>query len=482
MEKIDSYIMNSFVKYFLSFFIIAFNTVNSQKLVLNLEECVLLAYQKNISIMQSELQLKNSNIDLSSAKANFFPNLNASVNHAWNYGLNQNITTGIFENITTQFSSMNVNFNVDIFKGFENIRRLHRANLSVIAQQYNIEKIKDDIGLLVANSYLQVMFNKEFFKVSKEQLDITRKELERAKILLDAGLIVKGDLIDIEASLANQEQNLVQAENTLRLVKINLAQLLRLTDYENFDTADEDLDLPFTEIFNETPKSIYTKALTERNEIKLSVANLEIAETDLLLSKSRLQPSLTAFYSYSSRISYSDRLIPSGEFETVPIGKLASNSEPVVSTIEKRNVVGPMSVIDQFKLNDGHNFGLQLSIPIFNRLVVRNNIKRSNIQLESFQNQHEQIKLDLENTIYQAYNDTKASYKLYQASKKTVSARKDAFQNAQKKFESGTINSFDYAQIKQRYDSSLSDQIRAKFDYIFKLKVLEFYFGLKITI
>ena len=249
---------------------------------------------------------------------------------------------------------------------------------------------------------------------------------------MDAGLIVKGDLIDIEASLANQEQNLVQAENTLRLVKINLAQLLRLTDYENFDTADEDLDLPFTEIFNETPKSIYTKALTERNEIKLSVANLEIAETDLLLSKSRLQPSLTAFYSYSSRISYSDRLIPSGEFETVPIGKLASNSEPVVSTIEKRNVVGPMSVIDQFKLNDGHNFGLQLSIPIFNRLVVRNNIKRSNIQLESFQNQHEQIKLDLENTIYQAYNDTKASYKLYQASKKTVSARKDAFQNAQK--------------------------------------------------
>ena len=99
---------------------------------------------------------------------------------------------------------MNVNFNVDILKGFENIRRLHRANLSVIAQQYNIEKIKDDIGLLVANSYLQVMFNKEFFKVSKEQLDITRKELERAKILLDAGLIVKGDLIDIEASLANQ--------------------------------------------------------------------------------------------------------------------------------------------------------------------------------------------------------------------------------------------------------------------------------------
>ena len=295
--------MNIFVKYFICFFITTFNTINSQKLVLNLEECVLLAYQKNISIMQSELQLKNSNIDLSSAKANFFPNLNASVNHAWNYGLNQNITTGIFENITTQFSSMNVNFNVDIFKGFENIRRLHRANLSVIAQQYNIEKIKDDIGLLVANSYLQVMFNKEFFKVSKEQLDITRKELERAKILLDAGLIVKGDLIDIEASLANQEQNLVQAENTLRLVKINLAQLLRLTDYENFDTADEDLDLPFTEIFNETPKSIYTKALTERSEIKLSVANLEIAETDLLLSKSRLQPSLTAFYSYSSRFS-----------------------------------------------------------------------------------------------------------------------------------------------------------------------------------
>ncbi|MDG2397316.1 MAG: TolC family protein [Flavobacteriaceae bacterium] len=476
IEKKISYI------FIVSIFLFSLSRIQAQKKYWSLKECVDLSYEKNISIKQIELQLENANIEKSNAKANFFPNLNASLNHSWNYGLNQNITTGILENMTTQFSSMGLNMGVDIYKGLENIKRLHRANLSIIAEQYKIDDIKDDIGLLVANSYLQIMFNREILEVQKQQLEVSKKDLERTKALVDAGILVKGDLYDIEASLATQEQSLIQADNAYRLVKINLAQLLRIDDYENFEILNENFDVPFSNILDETPKAIFSKALIQRNDIKLSITNIEIAETDIELAKVRLQPSISAYYGYNSRVSYNDRLKQTGQFETVPIGYLSSSSEPVLTQIEKREVVGPISIIDQLSLNDGHNFGIQLSVPIFNRFVAKNNIKRSKVNLEAVKNQHEQTKLDLENTINQAFNNTVASYKFYEATIKTVSARKDAFDNAKNKFEAGVINSYDYAQIKQRYESAVSDKVRAKFDYIFKLKVLEFYFGLNIDI
>ena len=325
-----------------------------------LEQCVTRAFENNITIKQSQLQLENSNLEKSSAVANFFPNVNASLNHSWNYGLNQNITTGILENITTQFSSMAVNFGVDVYNGLQNVRRLHRANLSIIANEYNIEDIKDDIGLLVANAYLQIMFNREILTVQKQQLEITIEQLERTKALVQAGIIVEGDLFDIEASLANQQQTLIQAENAYRITKINLAQLLLITDYENFEISNENYDVPFSQILDESPKDIFIKALSHRNDIKRAITNLEIAETDIEISKGALQPSISAFYGYSSRISYSDRIERTGEFNSVPIGYLSTTGEPVLTDVEKTKVVGPMSITDQLNMNDGHNFGLIL--------------------------------------------------------------------------------------------------------------------------
>jgi len=463
-------------------FLLCISSLNGQTKYWSLQECIDLANEKNITIKQSELQLENSNIDKSAAKANFFPNINASVNHSWNYGLNQNITTGILENITTQFSSMAINFGVDLYKGLQNIKRLHRANLSIIADQYNIDEIKDNIGLLVANSYLQIMFNREILSVQKKQLEVSIKELDRTRLLLDAGILVEGDLNEILASLATQEQNLIQAENAYRLTKINLAQLLLITDYDNFEISNKKYDLPFTKILEEKPKDIFAKAISQRNDIKRLVTNLEIAETDIEIAEGGLHPSISAFYGYSSRISYSDRLERSGEFNTVPIGYVGSTGDPVLTQIENIEIVSPLSLSDQLGINDGHNFGIQLSIPIFNRFLAKNNVKRSEINLEIAKNQFEQQKLDLENTINQAYNNTRASYKFYQATKTTVLARINSYQNAKNKFEAGIIDSYDYSQIKQRYESAVSDEVRAKYDYIFKLKVLEFYFGLKLEI
>ena len=449
---------------------------------LTLQECVELALEKNITIKQSELDIANAELDKSNAFGNFLPNINAQTSHSWNIGLNQNITTGLLENLTTQFSSLGVNMGVDIYNGLQNVKRLHRANLAIIAQQYNLADITDDTALLVANSYLQVMFNREQLGVQESQFAVSLKELERTKILIEAGVLTTGDIFELEATIASQQQAVVQAQNNLRLTKINLAQLLLITDYENFDIAVEAFDVPFPQILDETPKAIFEKALSDRNDIKLSLTNLEISKTDIEIAKTSLQPSLSAFYSYSTRISYSDRLTGTGVFNQFPIGTVAATGQEVVTQVEQRGVIGPSPFLDQLQTNDGHNFGIQLSIPILNGFSAKNSVKRSKVNLMRFENQFEQQKLGLESTVNQAYNDAKGAFNFYKAAQKTVIARNDAYQDATKRFDAGVMNSFEFTQIKQRYEASVSDELRAKFDYVFKLKVLEFYFGLKLEI
>ena len=445
-----------------------------------LKECVLLALENNISIKQSELELESAEIDKDDAMGSFFPRVNAQSQHIWNNGLSQNITNGLIENLTTQFSSFGGNIGVTLFNGRQNINQLSRANLNLIARQYQLEDMKDDTSLFVANAYLQVMFNRELNQVQRYQLELAKQELERTQLSIESGILTPVEVYEIEANIATQEQAVVQAENAYRLSRISLAQLLLITDYENFDIAKENFDIPFSDILTETPRAIFEKALTQRNDIKLGITNLEIAEKDIDLAKGALMPTLSAFYNYNTRISYSDRFIETGNLIQTPIGIVQENGATVVSQFPEREITGPLSFGNQFTQNDGQSYGLSINIPIFNGLSIKNNIKRRKLNLKRLENQLEQTKLDLENTINQAYNNTRGSYKFYDASEKTLIARKQAFDIAKQRFEAGVLNSFDYVQARQRYQIAASDIIRAKFDYIFKLKVLEFYFGLPL--
>ena len=227
---------------------------------------------------------------------------------------------------------------------------------------------------------------------------------------------------------------LFKLENNLRLAKINLAQLLNITDYEDFAIEMIDVAVPFSEVMGESPKAIYVKSLSFRNDIKLADTNVEIAETDIALAKGNMQPRLSAFYGYSTRLSYADRLRGTGEFTDVPIGFVRSTGEVVNTRVEEREVVAPLPIADQLGLNDGHNFGIQLSIPIFNAFSAKNNLKRSRINLERTKNQKEQQQLDLETNINQAYNDAKGAFTFYEAAQRTSQTRLNAFENAHKTF------------------------------------------------
>ena len=409
-----------------------------------LKDCVERAIEKNISIKNSRLDLMNSSENKKIAVGNFLPSFNLSGNHNWNTGLTQNITTGLLENQTTQNSSVNMSVGLDVFNGLSNIRRLHRANLDVLAKKYQLEDMKENISLLVANSYLQILFNKEQLNIQISQLKVSKEELTIANERYNNGVIPKGDLYEIEANFAKAEQNLVIAENNYQISKISLAQLLLFRDSENFEIADENYEIPKTDILLKKAEEIYKEALKNRNDIKLANTNLEIAIKDQQISKSSALPSVGGYYSYNSRVIMD----------------------------------APTSLKNQFDLNAGESVGLQINIPILNGLTTRTNIKKSKLNVLRSRNLLDQTKLDLENTINQSLNDAQGALKAYEAAKKTNLARKTAYNYAKERFENGAMNTINFLQAQQLFEASQSDLIKAKYDYIFKIKVLEFYFGI----
>lgn len=447
-----------------------------------LEAAVEHAVKNNLQIRQAYLDIIEAETYKSQAVGNFLPTLNLSMAHSWNVGLNRNLTTNVFEDMTNQFSNASVDMGVNIYNGKRNIYQLLSANLSVLARQYQLEDMKEDVMLLVVNGYLQVLFSKENLAVQNNQLLVAKSELEQTQALVDAGALPRGELYELQATLATQEQQVVSAKNEYEMARISLAQLLLLDDFEQFSIADSDYDMVATVILDKTPQELYEKAESSRNDIMFAKTNVEIAEANLKIAKAAYQPSLTGFYSYSSRISYADILVPTGAVTQVPIGAVQETGQTVVTPQPQTSIASHLPIGEQLKQNDGHNFGVSLRIPVLNGLSAKNNVRRNKVSVERSTTVLTQQKQDLERTIYQSYADAKGGIKAYEAAQKTTQARKEAYQYALDRFNEGAATSLQFSQAKQRYDAAVSAELRAKFDAIFRIKILEFYFGIPLTL
>src|SRR5690554_5887984 len=361
-----------------------------------LQECVDHAIKNNVSVKQIELDNKLAEVSKKDAFGNFLPGINASASHSWNIGLNTNITTGILENQTTQFTSMGVSAGVDIFRGMQLQNQYRKSKIALIQSQYQHLKMEEDVALNVVNAYLQILFNKENLKVQNQQFQADSLQLVRSQELVNAGMIPSGDLFDMKATIATGKQNIIQAEYNLLISKLSLAQLLQLEDFKNFDIIETDYDFEVNPIFFQTPESIFNKAKEERTELKIAQTNVKLAEKDVDIAKGAYYPTLSGFYSFSSRVSYAN--IPDG----------------------MGGEMKPPSFFDQFDLYKGHNFGLQLNIPIFNGFSTRNNVQRSKINLEKTKLALEQSELDLERNVYTAFADANGAMEAYNASVETL--------------------------------------------------------------
>ncbi|MGM0932084.1 MAG: TolC family protein [Bacteroidota bacterium] len=449
-----------------------------------LQECVNYALENNISIQQSELNLELSEIERLDAIGNFLPNVNASATNSWNTGLTQNVTTGILQTQTTRNFSAGVTASMNLFDGLRNFKQLQRSKISQLSAQYSLDKMKDDITLFVADSYLQVLFSKQNLEVLRSQNEVTLEQLERTQELVEAGSLPRGDLLEIRATDADEKQRMIVAENNIKISLINLAQLLRISDYENFDIVDRDYDIFGSDILENSVYDIIDRAREERSELKIAEANRDLAEKDVEIAKGAYMPTLGAFFNYNTRESGMGRITGvtiDPQDPTREIGVVESTGDIVVAPNTMTTIGNPLPFFEQLQRNDGISYGVQLSVPIFNGFATRNQVKRSQVSAKRAEYEMEQAELDLEANVYQAYVDARGAFEAYEAALVAADAQEQAYDYATQRYDVGLTNAFDYSQSKLRYENAQREVVRTKYDYIFKLKVIELYFGVPVT-
>ena len=425
-----------------------------------LEECVLYAVENNLNIQQFQLDLERVMIDRSDALGDLMPAVSGQMQVGRNVGFTIDPSTNAPTTSGITTASANLTASMTLFDGLRNINRLQRARMNSLASQYRLQDLVDDIRLNVANAYLNVISNKEALKTFRAQYAVTQQDLKRTEEQVEAGVLPRGDLLEVQATAANQEQQIVNGENQVMLSRILLAQLLQITDYENFDVAEQDFAIPPADVLDNSPKVIFEKALTFRNDIAFSRAGVDLAEQDLKIARGAYLPTLGGFFNYNTRYS-SNTTLP----DPANPGSFFSPT-----------------FVDQLWILDGISYGARLDVPIFNGFATRNNVKRAKIDVMKAELQLEQDKLALEADVNTAYLDVQNAAKSYEAAQRTLDARQLALEYAKERYEVGLMNAFDFGQAQARVDDAAATVIRSKYDYIFRIKVLEFYFGLPITL
>ena len=423
-------------------FTVTFSTSAQKKWTL--QECVSHALEHNISVQQSENSLLTNDQDIIAAKGNFLPALGANGSQRLNLG-NVEVFDGNFVDRTFHSSSLGVNVSQTIFNGFRNTNIYKQSLINKEANEEEFNRIKDNVALNVVNAYLNVLLNKENLIIAQAQYSFSTEQLGIVQSLVDAGTQPEANVFDAEATLANDEQSLTVAQNSYTLALLSLSQVLQVP-FDGFDVEIIDLDTPSELLMYNDVQPILNYAFQNRSEIKVAEKNIESAELGKEISKSGFYPSLSFSYGLNTGANFS-------------------------------NLSQDNSFFQQINDNKGHSFSLNLNIPIFSRFQNKTNLAKSTIQVENRKLALEQAKLDLESNIQRAFTDAKAALKTFSSAQKSVAARQLSFNNAQERYNIGALNAIDLEQNRTQLVNAQSSLVRAKYDFVFKTKVLDFYLG-----
>ncbi len=426
----------------------------------SLEDCINYAFDHNLQIKQSRLDVESSSEDLQQSKLSMLPSFNANVSHNTGWGRSIDLATYRYSNQTSRQMYFSANSDLTLFNGFQLINNVRQKQFVYLAKKFNSDKIRDDISLNITAAYLQILFNIELVNNARRQVDITQQQIDKTKKQVEAGVVARGNLLDVESQGANEEVNLVNAKNKLMLAYLDLKQLLDLQSDIPFDIYKPKLEI------TSKPEllpiaSIYNTAVGIMPEIKSAEYTLKSADRSLAISRGQRSPRLSISGNYGN--NYSDQIRESNN----------PNNPDFYITKPFWN-----------QISDNRNFtmGFRLSIPIFNGFQVSTAIKKSQIYYENANLTLQIAKNTLRKNIEQAYTDAVASYKTYEARKKSVESLHESFKYAQEKFNVGMVNSTDFNVAKTKLTNSESDLLSAKYDYFFKTKILDFYLGHDLTL
>ncbi|MEO8933573.1 MAG: TolC family protein [Xanthomarina sp.] len=413
----------------------------------SLQECVDYALQNNITIKKGENTLFINEQDIIAAKGNFLPSVTGNFGEGLSIGSGFDaVSNQRINNQTTHSFNYNFSVNQSVFNGFRTLNLYKQSQLNLEINELELARIKDDISLNVVNAYLNVLFNKENLETAKAQLDFSKKQLIQVQALVDAGVQSRSNIYDVEATLSADEQSVTIAENNYILSLLTLSQLLQVP-FNGFEVEIIEIDTPSEALMYNDVSPVLDYALAHRNEIKVAEMNIENAELGTEISKSGYYPSVSFGYGFGSVWS------------------------------ESQNDFIKQAFFRELDLNKGHNLNLSVSIPIFSRFQNKTAVAKSKIQENNSALNLDQAKLNLEANVQRAFTDAQAAFKTYQSAKKSLASQELAFDNSQERYSIGVMNSFDLEQTRIRLINAQASLINAKYDFVFKTKVLDFYFG-----
>ena len=467
--------------FILMVFVASEQSLLAQQKVWNLEECISYALENNIQVQQNEISQEIANENLKGSKYRVLPTLNGFASHVYNFGQTIDPFTNSFATSQVRSNSFSLSSSFTVFDGFQNINSIKRDQALLEASKFDLERIKNDISLNIVNAYLQILFNQELLKNTENQLSVTSIQIDRIDKQVKTGSLPEGALRDIEAQYATEELQKINAQNQLGLSLLNLAQLLRLENADDFDIVYPDLS-SFQGVADLLSTSaLYATAVEIMPEVKSAEYNLYSAEMSKRLSRGGYMPTLTLRGSIGTGYSGANReLVGFNNLGFFPNGEITTGGDTVLSFM-RSTITRNKNFGDQLVENRNHSVGFNLNIPLFNGMAVRTSVQRAKLQLQSAELNLENAKLVLRQNIESAHNDAVAALKRYRAAEKSVDALNTSFKYTQERYNVGLLNSFEFNTEKNRLNNAESELLQAKFNYIFSTKVLDFYQGKPIT-
>lgn len=447
-----------------------------------LRQCVDYALEQSLIVKRSELDVDISKIDYNLARWSMAPSLNASASHGLNWGRSINPVTNLFTTQEIQSNQLAAQSFVTLFNGLRIQNEVKQTNHAYQATQEDLQKTKNDVIINVITFYVNVIFNKELLEIARFQLNSSQGQLERTKAQVGAGALPKSDELNLQAEVASNELNVITQQNVLDLSLLQLKQAMQIPASVQFDVEVPDLTVEDL-VLEQTRDEIFQTALTVMPEIRSANLRVESSYYGVKAAKGSLYPRLSLSGSVTTNYSSASdgpHFVPNGQ-DPIPtvaeVGYVEGTGQRVLAPDfeipgEMENSYGRR---DQFRDNIFRAVSLSLSIPLFNGLQSRSAYQRSII----LRNQAEINKLDVQNQLRQAvetaYNDAVAASKTYQSAQVQVSAREEAYRAMQQRFDNGAANYVEYRIAENDLFQAQSDLSRAKYNFIFRKKILDFY-------
>ena len=470
--------------YLFTFFFFFGKTVGAQNAEKwDLRKCVEYAMQNNISVRQADVQARLTDLTHQQSKLSQYPSANLQNSSGYQFGRSIDPSTNQFTNAKILFANHSLNVNLDLFNWFSKKNTIAANRFQAEADLLGVAKAKDDVALNVANAYLQILLNAEQIKISDVQIKQSSEQLGTIQKQVDAGSLPELNLAEIEAQLANDSSTLITADANYKLSILQLKALLNIDADKPFDVEMPPVELiPVEPLAELDPAAVFLLATANLPQQKINDLNLQAAIKNVAVAKGRMYPSLSLFGGLDTRYSNAQKLyVKSFIRDFVSIGTVTVGGTPyLVSTLDQQTIPTGFSKNTYFRQvsdNFSQSIGLGLNIPIFNGGTARTNWKKAKLNVESVELQKELDSKTLKQDIYQAHANAVAAMQKFNATSKSVETSQKAYDFAKKRFDVGLLKTIDLITNQNNLFRAKINKAAAQADYVFKMKLLEFYKG-----